>query len=85
MKSIYKYKISVGENYLDLPANFKALHVGIQNDGLYVWILVDLDAKELIRTRFLVFGTGWEIEKDYIYVGTVQTNAGYVWHVSYEE
>ena len=90
MKTIYKYKLSIGENKLKLPyvkiigvinqTNF----IGENMPVLYAIVDTDILDKEL---EVLVVGTGWELENNILQgtlLGTV-TDGAFVWHVFYKE
>ena len=86
MKQIWKY-IFVGypgyrETTFDMPKDAKVFTVQAQGNDLCLWALVDPAAIKVGR-KFVVFGTGWDI--DFVtfalnYVGTAQVD-GLVWHV----
>lgn len=79
---IYKYPITNGQASYELPCTSRVLHVGEQDGELFVWVdrpgpnqfVIDL------THYFYVVGTGWAVPYG-TYVGTVQMDAGHVWHV----
>ena len=64
-----------------LPQESRVLHFGVQPDeGLVFWADVDTDA-EVVDRVFQVFGTGWNVPDDALYVGTTQADWPYTWHL----
>jgi hypothetical protein len=81
MKAIYKYPMSLKDQWVSLPIGAKMLTVEIQNGVLCLWALVD--PSEKIAARFFkVLGTGWNSNEidDFDYVGTVFQDE-FVWHI----
>ena len=82
MKRIWKYPLKVvgGIQYISLPLDSSVKYVGSQNNSLYLWVefdkFYDIDAAR----RFVVIGTGMDIQLDAVYHGTVQMGL-FVWHV----
>ena len=78
---IYKYDIPINGSIM-LPAGSQILSVGIQDDQVRVWILLDPDAPKTEAYAFRVVGTGWDVDRDSlgIFIGTVR-DGGFVWHV----
>jgi len=78
---IYKYDIPINGSIM-LPAGSQILSVGIQDDQVRVWILLDPDAPKTEACAFRVVGTGWDVDRDSlgIFIGTVR-DGGFVWHV----
>lgn len=81
---IYKYELTQeGVQTIEMPTGV-VLHVGVQRDRVYLWVMIDVDG-EIKPRRFLVAGTGNplpELEQGEFrhYLGTVQTPP-FVWHV----
>lgn len=66
---------------LFLPRGAEILHVGAQDEVPTMWVLLDPAALHDPR-EFFVYGTGHPIDEEgLVHLGTVQTNAGFVWHV----
>lgn len=88
---IYKYKIDVlDRQIIKMPRVERFLSVGEQDDDLYIWAQVDSrpDAKlhdlilEIIGTGRPILELGIDDEfRQRVYIGTVQTRQGWVWHV----
>ena len=80
---VYKYPIKIDDGVLlDMPAGAEVVHVGLQNDVVCLWAIVDPSAEPEPR-MFFVVGTGHPIPGEAgRHVGTVPTHGGkYVWHV----
>jgi hypothetical protein len=76
MKTIYKYTL---DEPVRMPKGATVVQVGIQ-DGLYcIWAVVDTDVPVEER-RFVVVGTGRELNDNMVHVGTVFENP-FVWHI----
>jgi len=82
MKKIFKYPL------LEIPSQIVTMHQGsrilsiqVQNRILCIWALVDEDMP-LKKHKILIFGTGQEIDTEFIltFMGTVQMG-NFVWHV----
>lgn len=73
MKRIYKYHLPFGDvTTIQMPKDAQILSVGNQNEGVFVWALVDPKA-ELTDYQFRMAGTGHPILPgfDYNFIGTV--------------
>ena len=82
---IWKYEIEIRDNHvIDIPAHGEILHLGVQNEQVYIWVKVNPYNKGVKRT-FRVCGTGHPIEeREYetlSHIGTFQFNNGFVGHV----
>ena len=78
MRQIFKYDIS--KPIVGRIEEF--LHLDYQNGEPMVWAIVDDDAPEQ-NYSVICSGTGWPIadfQSVYNYLGTLQDDAGYVWH-----
>lgn len=88
MKTIYKYSLDVVDTQeVILPKWCTPLSVQIQNDKLTMWAMVETDEPQ-VKAIVTVFGTGHPVPHNFylgrgnnIYLGTVQTKIGLVWHV----
>ena len=85
MKTIWKYPLELkDEQIIEVPVSSEFLHVGLQNDKICLWALVNSNSNyPLVKKTILIRGTGHDIggyytKKDYI--GTVQQGQ-FVWHV----
>jgi len=57
-----------------------AVHVGLQNDDVFVWTEQEVDINMRYRDRTVrLYPTGLQFKGDYI--GTVVMPSGLVWHV----
>lgn len=89
MEVIYKYSVKeCWEEGLYLPRGYKILHLGLQNNQPYLWILRDhsIDAFgggiDFEHVQFEYFGTGEQIDvENKEYIGTWQTENGFVYHL----
>ena len=84
---IFKYRIPFQDVEVKIPLSegCQVLHVGEQNNEVFIWIAVDPDQIWTCHKRFRIIGTGYEIKVDDYYqlkfIGTVQMKNGLVWHV----
>jgi len=83
MRTVYKYKLTAGENELKLPKGYQVLSVINQFDNIMLYCLVESeDEDSLDTTKVQVVGTGWEAPRGCKFIGTVTTLDGaLVWHV----
>lgn len=92
---IHKYIIDESEHNIITDYFIRVLTVQMQYDQIAVWAIVDPDEYnngifelEPTKVDFQVYGTGpgWNIpsNKESEYLGTVQDNNGYVWHIFYK-
>lgn len=79
MIRVYKYPVGVRLNYISTHEDAKFIKIDQQQDGLHIWAIVDTN-KPTAAAIINVVGTGWDIEDKNIYIDTVQTKDGYVWH-----
>lgn len=81
MKTIYKYPVKVGINKILVPKNVQILKFGYTHEGLFIWALVNTLLDEFKNIEIEVVGTGWTLEEySGLYIDSVITNDGYVWH-----
>jgi len=80
--TVYKYRVyETPTPVLQLPSGAALLHLGEENDSLYVWALVDTEQPYEQRDLMLA-GTGWEMPATPgRHVGTVQMRNGLVFHL----
>lgn len=79
--TIYKYNVP---GVYNIPLK-QVLDVQIQRGKIVVWCIVDEELPEE-RIYFDICGTGWNVDRDLgTYIGTVQDDDCYVWHVFYEK
>lgn len=81
-KVIWKFKISVGLNNIEMPKGAEPLSVQNQHEQSVMWALCDPKETAEMR-RFLVVGTGHSFNTEKVkYIGTFQSDDGnYVWHL----
>ena len=75
MRIILKYELKPGRNNIELPAEFIALSVQIQNNTPCLWCLVETE--NLLTSRFFyVFSTGKPIDSELNlkFIGTFQSS-----------
>jgi len=88
MRTIHKFPLPgssriAGDFELEMPRNADILCMQTQRGYPCVWALVD-DAAPKEKRRVVVVGTGWDLPDDMgrgEYIGTYQSEGGYVWHV----
>lgn len=85
---IYKYELFNGSWDIRVPYGSIVRHAGEQDGQVYVWIEHYRAERELPEDgyktfRFLIVGTGHEFPDSHKleFINTVQTDAGFVWHV----
>ena len=86
MKRVYKYPLLYVDKVqeIELPPHSEVLHVEMQHGRLCMWALVDTDVKTTFTRRFIVRGTGHDIDPafDLRHVGTLMHHDGQlVWHI----
>jgi hypothetical protein len=79
---ILKYELEVAdEQSIDTYQSFITLDVQLQHNKIVLWAMVDTKSPPMER-KFSVYGTGQEVNPQDAYIGTVQTEEGYlVWHI----
>lgn len=93
MKTIYKYKLEIiDQQTIELPQYAEILCVGVQQENIYLWALIDTEATLNEMRDFEVFGKGnpvyenkepvvvGQMKTDRIYLGTCFVGV-FVWHV----
>jgi len=71
-KVIYKYKLeNLPIQSIEMPSNFKVVHVGEQERFLTFWAEVDISSPKEFRTFYIIM-TGGYVESTWEYCGTVQ-------------
>lgn len=63
--------------------NYKKLvHFDYQHQtGVCAWVVEDLETADSNSETFLVVGTGWTYEPNFVHVQSTVTPEGYVWHL----
>lgn len=81
MKTIYKYEIyGFNSQIINMPIDSKVLHVGAQNERIFIWVEIE-DSKKCEARVFSAFGTGQELlGEDNVFIGTVLIPP-FVWHI----
>lgn len=81
-RTVFKYLLEgMGENKVYIQGGGKVLHVAVQAGEVYVWALVDPEAREHPH-RFFVHGTGHIVHEDANHhIGTIHLPQGFVFHV----
>jgi len=84
MKTIYKFSVPIKDKFeLMIPRGAKILTFQAQNNEPMIWVLVN-PKNELSKREFAIRGTGQPIMSDDdedVYIGTIQTEMGLVWHL----
>lgn len=80
---VYKYELNIGITYLELPPYSKILSVGAQGETPVIWAQVgDRNLRPYGKFEILTVLTGKTFDASgYTYVGTLQTEQGFVGHV----
>jgi len=84
VKQVWKFDIRRVSDYnmIKMPMGAKILHVGMQNDEIFIWALVH-PTNEYINRKIGMVGTGHSIPKKESenYIGSVINHMGeFVWH-----
>lgn len=82
MKTIYKYVFTLKNTVeeFDMPSDSIPLCVNMQGNNICLWCIVNTD-NPVVKRRFCVIGTGWEIPVNIgAYIGSVFPSP-YVFHV----
>lgn len=84
MVTIYKYSVPITDEFeLALPLGAHILAFQNQDNEPVIWALVNSE-NEMVKRKFAIRGTGNPIESstaDDVYIGTIQTQMGLVWHL----
>lgn len=59
---VYKYLVSPGEFFLELPDGAEPLSVQVQNKTAQMWVLLSPEERFTTKRYFVAVGTGQEIE-----------------------
>ena len=81
MKTIFKQKLDICDKQtIELPQDFKILHINEQNGVPCIWYKCTSDAPA-VKLDIYCFGTGFRMDglPSMQYIGTVMID-GYVWH-----
>jgi hypothetical protein len=86
---VFKYGVpapnATGRSFIDVPPDAVFLSVGMQDDAMFVWALVNpSEPPMLVMRRLIVLNTGQEcpgFPDEASFLGTVATSGGIVWHV----
>jgi hypothetical protein len=81
--AIHKFPLRITETQQVQMCSLEYLHVGLQNDQLCLWALVNTDQPGTVKT-FHVVPTGGSPDLWWRHLGTVVQKEGWVWHL-YEE
>lgn len=82
MNVIFKYPLELtGLQQIEMPADARILHVGMQRDIPTLWALVEPNAQETTR-GFHIVGTGHEASPSWTHLGTCLTSDHqFAWHI----
>lgn len=81
MIEIWKFRLGLGQTFVEMPARARVLTVQMQHGAPTIWAQVE-PSQFPDRREFYAIGTGHPIlRSDLVYVGTVQDGGGFVWHV----
>lgn len=88
MKRIFKYPLKIEDEQIVLiGGGGRVLSVGVQDNRLFVWALVD-QSYSAAPVHFYIVGTGNpanHVASHMRFIGTVQMPSGLVWHVFVED
>ena len=80
MQKIFKYVLTNRHTTeVSLPKDSVVLHAALKGVEICLWARVDTD-KPAEKRYFSVVGTGWDIDENMCYIGTVHEGS-FVWHV----
>lgn len=85
-RTIWKYEIPEpdrdGRAWINLPRNSQLLSVALQGDKMVVWALVN-PTFHIGLHRLIVCNTGTDVDipPEAMFIGTITTPEGIVWHV----
>lgn len=81
MKYVYKYPIPrIMDESIEMPVGAKIVRFDLQRGHFTLWAEVP-ETDEVENRFFTVFGTGFLIPDDAVYIGTTMQNEGdFVWH-----
>ena len=85
MLTIFKYRLELSSRqYIEVPCDAEFLTVQLQRGEICLWAVVD-PGKVNVSQEFVIRGTGHPLpDKSFEilqFLGTVQTQDAYVWHV----
>lgn len=87
MRVVWKYELHPGVTFLDLPSPSLITHVGVQEERVYLWALVDPDGEKQQHV-FRTLATGERVDDEPgELVGSVQMDTAggqFVFHVFQE-
>ena len=84
MKTIYKYPIRMarGVQEIELPKGSDVVNFVIKIDGMFLYAIVDPMEEEQEIRKFVVYGTGWDINySNYKYIGAVLLTEYEIYHL----
>lgn len=85
MKTIYKYSVHPGRQFLRLLVGSLPMSVGYhQKDGPVIYFMLDLGEKVFVDVEIMLVGTGWGVPTNELelgrFMGTI-IGPTFVWHV----
>lgn len=63
-----------------LTYGFVTRHVSLQHGQPMLWFEVVVEEQRKVEIKVRCIGTGWPLDTDYWYIGTVVAKSGFVWH-----
>ena len=80
MITIHKFTLTGRHSTpVELPKGSIILNCDIQSGEICLWAKVNTE-EPMEKRYFTIVGTGWEIDNNMCYIGTVQSPP-YVWHI----
>lgn len=91
MKTIFRYNLNSSINDVELPSGAEVISVGVSKNErtnkeiISMWVSVNTTTKTFDKRRFLVFGTGANMDDtsnfNMKYLGTVIKSNMYAFHI----
>ena len=78
---IYKYQLEHKNGVLAVPWACTVIHVGEQEDGIYLWVEFESTDHGDAMLEYYVAPTGTEFKTVARHYKTIQMRSGLVWHV----
>jgi hypothetical protein len=80
---IHKYKMTDSSCHITLAPDDIVLSAGLQKDEIYLWVLRRKTTLEEVNRHFYAINTGntFYHRLTDIFLGTIQTTNGVVWHI----
>lgn len=81
-KTIHKFTLSRGiTNTFRFPVGSSVVKAGEQQEQETIWVECPRDSANYEDRSFSIFGTNWAVPSDAIYIDTIVSVDGHVWHI----